>query len=331
MKGAFLDWIRSVAPWTTSSSVIDYETRYELGDLRPDSLVTKYLLLNNSLAPAQIPTNVTAGTTPITITIPHPGMSYPAVQMYDAAGNEYTGATWADDGTNIIVTAPDNGTGKSADTFLIVVSGTTSTGTPPPGITQLTGDVVAGAGSGSQVATIAQINGHNPAFYDPSSSIQTQINGKQANLGFTPYDSSNPAGYISGGSLGGYALILGINTPRTSANPGHTATLADVGHFDDPGTMGDNTYSAQCWLYIISQTGSDAVTMEVLFTYAVRIWTKTFVPQGAVSGVLSTPDYYPMPPMNFRVTAGTTIQISAIVSGTGSINYECGCTIELKK
>lgn len=32
---------------------------------------------------------------------------------------------------------------------------------------------------------------------DATSSIQTQLNGKQASLGFTPYNATNPAGYIS--------------------------------------------------------------------------------------------------------------------------------------
>ena len=30
-------------------------------------------------------------------------------------------------------------------------------------------------------------------YVDPSSSIQTQLNGKQATLGFTPYNATNPA------------------------------------------------------------------------------------------------------------------------------------------
>lgn len=60
--------------------------------------------------------------------------------------------------------------------------------------------------------TVNTINGITNSFYDPTSSIQTQLNGKQPTgayltsitsgmvtgaLGFTPYNASNPSGYIS--------------------------------------------------------------------------------------------------------------------------------------
>lgn len=63
--------------------------------------------------------------------------------------------------------------------------------------------------------TVSQINGITKGYYDPSSSIQTQLNGKQAALGFTPYNSTNPSGYISGIS----GISAGGDLSGTFPNP----------------------------------------------------------------------------------------------------------------
>jgi hypothetical protein len=52
--------------------------------------------------------------------------------------------------------------------------------------------------TGAQSLTNKTVNGVTPAtfgYLDPTSSIQTQLDGKQATLGFTPYNATNPSGY----------------------------------------------------------------------------------------------------------------------------------------
>jgi hypothetical protein len=63
----------------------------------------------------------------------------------------------------------------------------------------LTGDVT-GSGTGSFAATIAQINGITKNYYDPTSSIQTQLNGKMNNSGgvFTGSIQFGAGTYTSG-------------------------------------------------------------------------------------------------------------------------------------
>lgn len=282
----------------------------------------------------QTVTNVIAGTTLVTVTIPHPGVVNPFPFMKDAAGNQYTGATWQDDGTNIIVTAPSIDGVHSADTFDIIIPNAIGSGTGPIG--PAGGDLTGAYPN----PLINQINGFPASRYNPTSDIQTQLDSKQDALGFTPYNAINPANYITVSAIPtnvsafsnneNYAKIDGTNTLRTSANFGETASVPDVGHVIDPGA-GDNTYSIQCWMHIASQTGSMAVQMELMFTIFGVTWTKTFYIQGSSVGAQSALDFYSFPAMNVRVTSGTTVQVLAIVSGSGTILYECGCAIELKK
>lgn len=68
-------------------------------------------------------------------------------------------------------------------------------------------------------------------YVDPSSSIQTQLNGKQATLGFTPYNATNPAGYISSAitsvnALTGPALTLACGTGLSCISSGSTITVS---------------------------------------------------------------------------------------------------------
>ena len=65
--------------------------------------------------------NITGGVTTIPQTIVHTGMTWPSVIFRDGSGNEYAGATSQDNGTSIIVTGDDDGSGKFADSFVVVV------------------------------------------------------------------------------------------------------------------------------------------------------------------------------------------------------------------
>lgn len=65
--------------------------------------------------------NITGGVTTIPQTIAHAGMVWPTVIFRDGSGNIYGGATSQDNGTSIIVTGDDDGSGNFADTFIVVV------------------------------------------------------------------------------------------------------------------------------------------------------------------------------------------------------------------
>lgn len=135
---------------------------------------------------AQITSQVTQGVTGLTVTIPHTGMVYPQVQMYEPDGTEYTGATWADDGTNIIVSCPDGGGSKSADTFLIVVSGSVGgsggSGSSLSPINKTDADLLVDGG-GSWYLELSLSSGVRP-FYTESNGVQ--ITGAYFDITYTP-------------------------------------------------------------------------------------------------------------------------------------------------
>lgn len=65
--------------------------------------------------------SITGGVTTIPQTITHTGTTWPTVIFRDGAGNVYSGATSQDTGTDIVVTGDDDGTGKFADSFVVIV------------------------------------------------------------------------------------------------------------------------------------------------------------------------------------------------------------------
>jgi len=69
------------------------------------------------------------------------------------------------------------------------VSGTVATSTTTPAISLTLGAITPTSTNGVTATTMS--------YVDPTSSIQTQLNGKQPTLGFTPYNSTNPSGYTS--------------------------------------------------------------------------------------------------------------------------------------
>lgn len=227
-----------------------------------------------------------------------------------AAGTNGTNGTNGANGLNIyqIAGVPSSGLGSNGEAAVDYT--TFNYYTKVSGSWVLRGNLQPASGAaGGDLAgtypnpTVNTINGVTKNYYDPTSSIQTQLNSK--------------------------LTLTSVNTLRTSANFGQTVSEADVGHYLDPGT-GDNTYTVKGWISLKAASGQTLV-MQVTFTYGGFSWTKTFFPQGTTSGVLSSVDFYPMPPMNFRVTSGTNIQVSTTVSGSGSILYESGCSIVVDK
>lgn len=91
-----------------------------------NSLVTKGMLLvvANSIPETTppIPTTITAGTTPVSLTVVYTDFVYPTVLFRDPSGNNYTGfINYQDTGASIILTSPDDGTGHSVDSYVMII------------------------------------------------------------------------------------------------------------------------------------------------------------------------------------------------------------------
>lgn len=223
-----------------------------------------------------------------------------------------------------------DGTTLSEDLVIIISGGSSGTTTPSGSA----GGDLTGNYPNPQVN---QINGITKTFYDPTSSIQAQLNARQLSLGFTPYNSSNPAGYITAGAIPTnissfindvpYATINQIKVGRNGALFGETGSLPLVINYANTG--GDNTFTVGTWLNFLSGTGN--VIVQVTWTdghgYS---HTKTFYesgdPTGTVYGNVSGNLAYAFDTKTMRVKDSTTIQISTTVSG--SVIYEVGGFIQ---
>lgn len=104
--------------------------------------------------------------------------------IYDSAGVKFL-KTGGGGGTGTVTSLSDNTANGVAITWA------TRTTTPVP--TVVLGAITPTSTNGVSAATMA--------FMDATSSVQTQLNGKQASLGFTPYNATNPSGYITSASL----------------------------------------------------------------------------------------------------------------------------------
>lgn len=177
--------------------------------------------------------------------------------------------------------------------------------------------------------TAAKFNGQLPSYYLSYSNLTGKPtiytftgNTSQYTDGTGAYQTfpTNLSAFTNGPN---YATVSQILVNRSAANFGLTATLADVAHLPNP-LVGDQTVEVGGCLNLLSVTGTDSVTVKVTWTdnhsvSKTKIFPAIGVRAGSQIGVV---DDYPLSNMSFRALNGTQPQISAVVTGTGTILYE---------
>ena len=117
----------------------------------------------------------------------------------------------------------------------------TNVSSRPTALSQFTNDL------GNYGGFLTSITAHTHAISDVTG-LQTALDGKQASLGFTPYNSTNPSGYItSSGSISGNAATAtnvaysGLTGTVPTWNQNTTGNAATVGGYGVSAGVGANT------------------------------------------------------------------------------------------
>lgn len=134
-----------------------------------------------------------------------------------------TGQITANDALNALLPSQTGNSGKVLKTDGANTSWSTDTDT---GITQLTGDVTAGPGSGSQVATLATVNSNVGSFGSSTAIPAFTVNGK----GLITAASTNavvaPAGTLTGTALASNVVTSSLTSVGTLSGLTMGGTLA---------------------------------------------------------------------------------------------------------
>ena len=128
-----------------------------------------------------------------------------------------TGENTAADAINALVPSQAGNNGKVLSTNGTVVSWASDTS----GITQLTGDVTAGPGSGSQAATLATVNSNVGTFGSATQVAQATVNAKGLITAVTNVTVTPAASSITGG-----AALTRTNDTNVTATLGGTPSTA---------------------------------------------------------------------------------------------------------
>lgn len=137
--------------------------------------------------------------------------STPAITLIGTLTGDITGTL-----TSTAFTATTNSTLTTLSALSLPYS--QLTGAPAAGITQLTGDVTAGPGSGSQVTTLATVNTNVGSFGGASSVPQFTVNGKGLITAASAIAVVAPAGTLSGTTLNSTVVSSSLTSVGTLAS-----------------------------------------------------------------------------------------------------------------
>jgi hypothetical protein len=129
----------------------------------------------------------------------------------------------------------------------------------------------------------------------------------------------------------GYATVTQVKASFNGAYFGQTGSLSDAGHYANQAGS-DNTFTVSAWVNLLS-VSSDSLKVVVTWTDGHGTSQSTIMQGYKVNlstGNMGTVRSYALQTVGIRAEASTTIQVSTVVSGAGSILYEVGSVIEKK-
>lgn len=139
-----------------------------------------------------------------------------------------TGQTTAANAINALVPTQSGHSGE----FLTTDGSVVSWGTPTSGITQLTGDVTAGPGSGSQAATLATVNSNVGGFGSSTAIPSFTVNAKGLITAASSSAVIAPAGTLTGTTLASNVVtssLTAVGTITSGTWNGTTIAIANGG------------------------------------------------------------------------------------------------------
>lgn len=144
-----------------------------------------------------------------------------------------------------------------------------------------------------------------------------------SNVGSFSYASVtvNAKGLITAASNGTAPLSISASADLTAITGATTITT-----FANPAA--NHTYRVGAYINVTAVT-LDVAQVQVAYNDEnSNSVTATFFPQGLTSANIASTGNFPLPPMDIRVKASTTITLKTILTtGTGSISYDCGGSI----
>lgn len=137
-------------------------------------------------------------------------------------------------------------------------------------------------------------------------------------MSYLPPSSVSSSGTVTGSNLGSIVASADLT--------GQTTAVASVATYT-PGA--DGTYRIGVYV-TITAVALDVLNIQVDYTDETNTArTQTFVPVGLTSANLSAVGASVFPTLDVRVKSGVAITVKTVlVTGTGSIVYDAGATVE---
>lgn len=225
------------------------------------------------------------------------------------------------------------GSGDSGGTPSIVIGPSTNSSTFDNTIVLGVGTATAATANGQMTVDplITQLNMRGVNMTMPTANVSGLLtNNGSGTLTWAPLAFSSLTGTPT--TLAGYGITDGQKSAVSGDLLGQTGAVATVATATSPNDGSKHTYSLGAYLNITAVT-LDVVQEQVTYTDENGTsQTTNFFPSGLTSAGIGTVGNFSMQTMNIRVNPNTVITIKTILTtGTGSIAYDVGGTIQLLK